>query len=562
MPAQNQEFKFDRSSVIELLGKKISYSVPEHQREFSWKSEQTSALWDDITTAMDDGSASYFLGTVVMQHGEKSSERIIIDGQQRIACLTIIWSAVRTAWAILGNRKNADSVQEQFLGSYDRKSEEINPRLTLNLLNEPLFNKLVIQEAKGSQIKSSTEDKTAPPSNVELAKAVAFYRNAVINRVSTSTNKEDALLSLEEFIENNVQVIEVTVADEASAYLVFETLNDRGMDLTTSDLLKNYLFGHSGRKISTVKSQWARMDASLNHRDQARFLRHYWLSKYGVVRDRDLYRVLKTKFSSVARVSELVTDLEKVAELYAAIDDTANAFWKGYSSAAKENLRMLAMFGLLQNKPLLVAAMECWKYKEIQKLVKVIVAISVRYSIIGSRGTGNIERAYSEAAISIRDGSLKNSRAVGESLKSIWPDDASFVEDFSTKVVKVGKLARYLLAEISDKMSKSKSNVVSRDEDNVNLEHIAPKTPTAKWIKAFPDDEYPYWLHRLGNQTLLESKINSRLGEDYKREKLPEYKKSKIPITIDVAASKDWNDSEIEERQFRMAKVAAKTWRL
>ena len=140
----------------------------------------------------------------------------------------------------------------------------------------------------------------------------------------------------------------------------------------------------------------------LGAQNETQFLRHYWLSRYGVIRELHLYKEMKLRFSNQSRVLELMTELRDTADKYTAMANVDHAFWKGYSTALRRDLETLQLFGLSQFRPLLLAAMDRMSESHIEKLVRMIVVLSMRFSIIGTLGTGNIEKAYSNAAMERR----------------------------------------------------------------------------------------------------------------------------------------------------------------
>src|SRR5207244_7866973 len=104
------------------------------------------------------------------------------------------------------------------------------------------------------------------------------------------------------FLRKHLLAITVVVRTESDAFLIFETLNARGAELTIGDLLKNYLFGRAGDRLEAVKGGWlaslAALDISAENDLFITFLRHYWSSKYGAVRERDLYRSIKDRVTN------------------------------------------------------------------------------------------------------------------------------------------------------------------------------------------------------------------------------------------------------------------------
>ena len=563
MTTEHETFLFEQMFVGGLIGSAVTYRVPRHQRNFAWGPEEWEQLWEDTLEAMADGRRTYFLGTMVVRRDEGSPHlRWVVDGQQRLACLTMLFAAIRAAWAHHGDER-ADEVAEQFLGSKDRRTRVMKPRLSLNQINEPTFRDLVIEAAETAQMDAVANDRTVAETNRQLAEAAMFYRSAVLEWAGKRASYEEALVDLEEYVRDSVQVILVIVRDEADAYLVFETLNDRGLELSTSDLLKNYIFGHAGEaNLPAVQGQWERIEDALDHKEETRFLRHYWLSRYGVVRERDLYRELRKTFSTPNKVLELAAELERASELYAAMSTVDHAFWTGYSTEARRHLEVLQLFGVTQFRPLLLAALTQFPKKEIEKLLRVIVVVSFRYSIIGSLGPGNIEQAYSATAIDIRVKKTRSAAAAFLALGSIYPDDDRFSADFAAKELRVAKLSRYVLAELAYAADSRCDQGQLRDEGKVNLEHIMPKRRTDRWSEAAPDQQmYLSFVHRIGNQTLLERDVNQSLGaKTFSQKKELGFSESKIEITKSICDWGDWTTNEIEQRQKKLAGLAVKAW--
>jgi uncharacterized protein with ParB-like and HNH nuclease domain len=129
----------DTQSIGELLRKPLFYRVPANQRDFAWTSEEVDALWEDITGAMLDDRNEYFLGAIVLSHGRDEKTREIVDGQQRLATLSMIFAAISEMWKLLKDEKRAMGVFRDHLGSEDRRTTEVIPKLSLNETNDPAF---------------------------------------------------------------------------------------------------------------------------------------------------------------------------------------------------------------------------------------------------------------------------------------------------------------------------------------------------------------------------------------------------------------------------------------
>src|SRR5207248_8011686 len=131
----------------------------------------------------------------------------------------------------------------------------------------------------------------------------------------------EALEKWVDFLENNARVIWVTVPDESAAYVIFETMNDRGLELSATDLIKNYLFGRAGKKrIEQVKQDWFSMTGTLERVAEEEivrtFVRQYWISRHGVVRGQELFDALKAKVRTESQAAAISSEMSTVATNY------------------------------------------------------------------------------------------------------------------------------------------------------------------------------------------------------------------------------------------------------
>jgi hypothetical protein len=524
--------------------------------------EEVSQLWTDIMDAMEEGRSEYFLGTIVVTEDREERTRSVIDGQQRLATLTMMLAAIRSVYEEHGDDR-ADEVYSTYLGVRDRRSR-LTARLTLNRTNAATFQELVVEHVPPQRLADAKRNKNYAPSNQLLIKAADFIRTALAERIRQAGQYDRFVLDLEDYIKDRLVLILVAVGDEADAYLIFETLNDRGLDLSISDLLKNYIYGRAWNRLAQVQTQWEEMMVLLGTQDATQFLRHYWLSRYGVVRERDLYRELRSKFSSPERVLSLMSELRDSSDKYAALSNVDHPIWRGQPTKLRHDLETLQLFGLSQFRPLLLAALDGLHDRDvILKLLRILVVISVRYSIIGSLGTGNMEKAYSDAAIDVRKGKADTVPKIFSILKPvIYPNDAQFQSDFAEKSITKSKLARYLLTTVANARQPQQELAVLEDEREVTLEHIMPKTPSEYWRDvAYDEAQYLAYVDRLGNMTLIEESANRAAGNaSFERKQREAFGQSDIVITKELCRYNRWTVQEIEKRQQELAITAVSVW--
>jgi hypothetical protein len=563
MPGQTR-IESDLRTIGEVLQADFTYRVPPHQRNFSWRLEEVEELWDDITEAMRDGRPEYFLGTIVVTENRDDKTRTVIDGQQRLAVLSMILGGIRSVYREEDDDREGE-VFQRYLGARDMRTRLTESRLTLNRTNEAIFQRLVVEHAPMAALAEAKADRNIEPSSLLSVNAAALIREKINERCKAEKRYETFLLDLEDFVKDRVVVILVVAGDDADAYLIFETLNDRGLDLSISDLLKNYIYGRAGaRRLALVQKQWEEMILLLAGEDATQFLRHYWLSHYGVVRERDLYRALKRKFATAQQVVGLITDLRDAADKYGAMSNVDNPIWKGYPTQSRRDLGALRLFKLTQFRPLLLAVLDCMEEVEVQKVLRILVVLSMRYSIIGSLGTGNIEKAYSDAAMKVRRKSADTAAKVFGMLKGIYPNDDRFKTDFASAEIRPRRLARHILAAVANAEQPEQELEVVEDERKVTLEHIMPTTRSGDWSNAAADEgEYRGYVYRLGNLTLIEREANKEAGNaPFDQKKKGAFSTSNITITKDLCDYEKWTVEEIAERQRKLANAAVKVWSL
>lgn len=566
MPSHTTTFDCGLKTVSDILRPDFIYKVPAHQRNFDW-SQQVEQLWQDIKSSMEDKSEQYFLGTIVVTQNTEIKERIIIDGQQRLATLSMIFSAIRKIYEENDEVKRAEGVNHDYLGSPDRRTQITKPRLTLNDLNNSYFYKYVNQSTTTSKIKQALAERKLHPSNKKLLTAVKKIYEYISEYSKNRQNFTDALCDIEEFIKDKVRLILWAVTDEADAYVLFETLNDRGLELCPIDLLKNYIFSKAGSRLEHIKQQWDKMIYQLDTQNPTQFLRHFWLSKYGMITQKELYRQLRNKFRTQKQVTSLMSDLLRSSDIYMATTSVEHQIWKRYDSQVVEKLRILKMFKVVQFRPLLLSALEMQlKDTEIAKLIDLILVITMRYNIIGSLNPNIIEREYSNCSLKIRGKDITKTSKIFHYFKSkgMYPDDKAFSKAFSSIGIKKGKemLSRYILTQIIKHKEGDKFPAIIEDEKKVTLEHIMPSKHTPAWLKVAGNlDSYMDNVNRIGNLTLIEHDKNKLVGRKLFKDKKIIYSNSSIAITKKLSKMPTWDVDQIHKRQGSLSKIAIKVWK-
>src|SRR5262249_28577265 len=354
-----------------------------------------------------------------------------------------------------------------------------------------------------------------------IAQAYRDVRNHIADlAVSSKRNPVDTLIGWAEYVTDHVKVIAVKVSTEANAFQIFETLNDRGLDLSIADLLKNYVFKQAGdEKLDTVQSNWQsamiRIGGDAGPQTVTTFIRHFWASKHGLTRERQLYQRLKENIRTSKAAVDFTSELAEAANHYAAILSSDHEFWAPLGSATRRNVSTLLMLRMEQCRPLLLACMDTWTSQDVDRVVRLLISWSVRFRITHRLGSSSLENFYGSTGKLVRDGSLTNVAALLKYALDTVPGDQEFEGAFANAEVGESSLARYYLRAIEHTLAHEKGSPeheVIADEKQVNLEHVLPlKAKTKDWPAFDAETSYVY-SQRLGNIALLRSSQNFKLG--------------------------------------------------
>jgi len=529
------------------------FSVPPNQRDFAWKADdQVDTLWNDLTTALGEGRDEYFLGAVVVRPTGEPSAFEIVDGQQRLTSLSMVFAAIADMW---GDDPRSAEVKEAYLGSRDRRSREVLPKLTLNETNNSVYQAIVLTgvEAQPADLRHR--------SNQLLRDAFERVRRRLKEWIDSRPDPDEAKIDLEEFVAQSTNLIVIEVGDESDAFVIFETLNDRGMDLAVSDLVKNYLFASagSGSGLSAIKKSWADIVQAVGSENLTAFLRHYWMSAHELLRERDLYRKLREVVKGPAKAKQFALGLQQAADHYAALGDPSHPYWADFEGATQNHVRLFRLLRTTQFRPLALAVMDGGTNREVASMLRLVWTISFRYVLSGA-GANELEKTYSDAALFVRKTGKRNFETIKALLKGVTVADDRFEEDFERYSFSKSDVARYVLGELDRALESDKA--IRVDED-ASLEHIMPRKPSSEWADLPPADEHAYWVERIGNLTVLEKSVNARLGsKGFEKKKALGFDKSELAINQAIKASPRWTKAEISDRSRTLAALAPAIWRI
>jgi hypothetical protein len=564
-------FNTTNSTFRQLLGNGLSYRVPPFQRDYSWTEDEWDDLWQDILGLSEEGGEpSHYMGYLVLQSAD-NKQFDIIDGQQRITTISVMILASLSHLKDLvdenldsaNNAKRREQLQNSYIGYLDPVSLVARSKLELNRHNNRFYQTYLVPLEKLPQ-------RGLNASEHQLRKAFIWFKERIRMRVGASLESGKQLAAFLDSLVDRLFFTVITVTDELNAFKVFETLNARGVRLSATDLLKNYLFSvistqeSHETELRALEGHWERIVGLLGSESFPEFLRIYWNSRNRLVRKSDLFKTIRKQITAREQAFGLLRDLDQSAAVYAALRDPQDAIWNREEKAA---LNQLLMFNVRQPLAMLMACHLRYFENErasFTRILRAIAVVSFRYNVICNLQAHEQERLYNDIAWKLSSGGLGSSADVMTALMEVYPDDAQFKAAFAEKELRTTnsrnkKVVRYILFEIERQQSGQNFEFESA---TYNLEHILPENPSEDWAH-IEESKQDRLIYRIGNMTPMEASGNRDLGNRDYACKRAVYANSCFQVTRAVAEHYDtWDEQRVESRQQQLANVAAGIWKI
>lgn len=561
--------------IGELIQHRRLFRVPDHQRDFAWApDDEVEQFLDDITRAVGEGCPDYFLGLIVLIRANEDGAWEILDGQQRLAAATMTYAAIREWLHGAGFEKDASQIQTEFIGVSELGQSEDRARLTLNINNRDAFEELVVNRCNDQTLTARRDAAGRYSSERRMIGATIACRERVkeVAAEGGAAPEEGAkrLYELADYLRDRVKVVVMNVASTVNAYVIFECLNDRGLELSVLDLVKNHLFGLARNRLPQVQSNWSQMVANLGDRPPDDFLKVYWTSRFGRVQRGRLFDEWRRKFDSLSdgQVVTLAAELVTAADRFAALDIPDHDVWDGYSKECRRLIRSLGILGNRQVRPIVLAAIQHFTRRRVETLLRHLVTLTVRYQTVGKGRTGLLEIAAARAALGISSGQLNTPKRVWASLAALVPTDDDFRADLMRYSDIKPSRARYVLAELEVAAYRKEHNGENPElapSEDLTLEHVFPKSPSNEWssgLSAAP--ELAEEVYKLGNLCLLRERPNREMANSgFARKAKAVYSKSRLRLTSRIASDfNEWTVASVNARQEQLAELAVDAWPL
>ena len=338
----------------------------------------------------------------------------------------------------------------------------------------------------------------------------------------------------------------------------------RGLELTTTDLLKNYLFAKaSSSDRPSMLRRWQRIAATVGQQNVLELLRYHMLCEEPKVRSRRLFKLVRDRYRSPRDVYDLLEVLESRAEVFAAVKDPAHGYWVEVRDA-RRYITELNVFRVTQMMPLLFVVWEEWPERDFVRTLKLVCTLAFRYTVVSRQNPNDLESAYHRASKAVKDGAVRGPGELFAVLKGIYVSDERTATDFTFLSIPTRgprkRLVKYILARLEEDES---GKPCDHETDPGTIEHILPENAGAAWEDEFPLGGQDTVVNRIGNLTLLEAGLNREVANASYTDKAQAYARSRYSLTKAVLemAPEDWTPARLDARQRRFADRVVHLWR-
>lgn len=543
---------FGMKSIHSFLSESVYY-IPDYQREYSWdKGDQLEDFWQDLKSALES-ERSHFFGQVVM-HESMDGKNYIIDGQQRTCTSVILLAVLRDRFSDYADeneeaQNTKEDIRIKYIGRWTAKKNEL--RLHIGMADREYFKNNIQKSKPSEEVKS--------PAQKRIKEAYDFFNNKfseLFAEITDDEEKVEVLVKYYSTLINKFNLMAIKTDDINEAFIIFETLNARGKDLETADLLKNYIFMQAGTNIDTVKNKWVGMYDTLDKKeDVTKLIRYYWNSGHDFVREKSLYKKISSEIKPL-KCESFVDDLGKMAELYNGLtspDD--NKYFD--DDEITEKLINLSIMKTATFYPIIMAmVLNDYSEEDIKKVIKSIEVLAFRNFVVAGLTANKYEVEFAKIAKEITVNKLSRDEIVFKITENTVDDD-KFKRDLIGLEVKTVSTAKFILREIEDYNSTEKKT--NKNNKTINLEHIMPKKNSLWQVS---EEEHKKYLYRLANQTLLLEEYNKSISNKVFDIKKAMYDKSKIAITKDLCKYDKWDSSAIQDRESELNDIIIRRWAL
>ncbi|MBM0611824.1 DUF262 domain-containing protein [Helicobacter pylori] len=529
------------------------FVIPIYQRLYSWKKEQCEQLWDDIIkTGGNDQIKGHFIGSIlyVRDDDTHSSPLLIIDGQQRLTTITLLFIALRDHL----------NDEDEFLEKFSR--EKIESYLINSDKDGDKKFRLILSESDKDTLLSLIDENKRKPSELSLKIMENFKLFEEWIRKNT-----DKLETIFKGLEKLMIVWIALKKEKDDPQLIFESMNSKGIELTQTDLIRNYIVMETEveKQEDFYNGYWRAMEEDFKQNETLfnQFVKHYLTIKIGKTpNEKRIYEAFKDyRQKKGIEIEDLLKDLQKYCGFFCQI-----VFKKEADKDLNKALSFLVDLEMDVIYPLLLELYSDYKDGVLSKqdfipIIALIESYICRRAVC-ALGTNSLNKIFPSFTKHIQKneyfeslkahfGSLTNNQR--------FPNNDEFKDCFITTDFDSFQKKRYFFERLENFDTKEPVNT-----EGLTIEHIMPKTLTEEWKKDLGENFkaiHEKYLHTIGNLTLTgyNSEYSNKPFKE-KRDMENGFKQSSLKLNQSLKDLESFGEKEIEKRANDLADFALKIW--
>ena len=545
-----------------IINGTMQFVIPVFQRDYTWTEAQCGRLWNDVLHVARDGSdRGHFLGSIVyVSTGDSSAgftRWLLIDGQQRMATLTLMLTALRdhilkTGWHGDENDPTAKRIEAYFLKNLQEEGDREY--------------KLVLRRQDQATLRALIDQKQLPTDASErLKENYEFFRDQLAD-----ADPAEVYLGVGRLV-----VVDVTLDRHSDdPQLIFESLNSTGMDLSQSDLIRNFILMRLPENEQTrlYESYWSKIESLFRGSENTfdAFARDYMALKTKAKKQEkanEIYHAFRRFFGDLQRqlggLEQLLTDMLRFARYHAAFSLGRNT-----SEALTDPLGRLRR---LVDVPatLVMRLFDCHDRLRTLSESQFVEALGFIESYVFRRAicgyqTRGYWQIFANLAYKIRDDEPLESLMVELARQHAnyrYPTDNEFKREHQERDLYGLRVCKYLLERLENHGTREPT-----DTSPYSIEHIMPQDEKLlpAWRKMLGEhwqEIHRTWLHRLGNLTLTgyNSTYSNRSFEE-KKSIEGGFADSSVRLNKFVREQPEWTAVEMERRGTELAQRSLQIW--
>ncbi|MBL1211419.1 DUF262 domain-containing HNH endonuclease family protein [Geminocystis sp. GBBB08] len=550
------------------------FEIPSYQRPYAWSKDQILELIDDIVEAFpyfNDNSNDYFLGSIILIEKPKKPEVEVVDGQQRLTSLTLLFSVFRH---LLSPESDAHKYIDDFIEKkgvrntqYGLKVREQDDKFFGDYIRTVGGIKNLLEKSAGLD----TDSQTLLRDNARI------LVKELIDRCPENVELESWILHLLENILEKCYLVTVSTSDFDTAYRIFSTINTRGLDLQLNDVLKSDIIGKiQGEKEKEKYTKiWDQEESDLGRKDFEALFSHIHRIKLREKQKLGLLTEYRKKIKPQDNPIEFIDKvLKPCSDKFEVIRD--QKFTCDNEEDKKQVNRLFGWLNLIDNSDWLPPAIYFLvkhnnKTSDIKNffinLERLAAGLMILRADINERG-----RRYAKILDAIDEDEQKAITVTKELLSSEEQNQVIEILDGNLYLQTRSRL--YVLKRLDSLLAEGGLSP-SFDEKVVTIEHVLPQNPKSdsEWCQIWQDEAREKWVHRLGNLVLLSRQKNSQAQnydfEDKKEKYFDKGNPTIFPITVNVIRQTEkkteqinWNEQIVEYNQQEYLQKLLNLWNL